>query len=76
MAGQDKNELRLAAAERYAEQRGISVEDSYRTAEFRMTWNYYVQYLETGKLSRKARKRDIEAIIGKPFSKSLCTKSA
>lgn len=76
MVAQDKNELRYSAAERYADKYGISVEDAYHSGHFRITWNDYVDYLETGKLRRGARKRDIEAITGKPFSKSVSTESA
>lgn len=76
MVAVDKNQLRYDAAERYAEKHGISTEDAYHQKDFRMTWNHYVNYLITGKLPRGARKRDIEAIIGKPFSKSFGTQSA
>lgn len=71
MVAVDNNKLRYGAAERYADAHGISTEDAYHDDDFQLVWNHYVDYLTTGKLPRGARKRDIEAIIGKPFSKSF-----
>lgn len=63
-----KNKLAWDMASNYAEQHNLpSPRESFGEAGFRSAWNYYVDYLKTGKLPRGARKRDIEAALGRKF---------
>lgn len=63
-----KNKAAWDMAVNYAEQHDLeSPKDSFQDPRFIHTWNMYVQYIKSGKLPRGERKRDIEAVLGRPF---------
>lgn len=71
-----KNKAAWDMASNYAELHGYdSPRESFHDDNFIMIWNNYVDYIKTGKLPRGARKRDIEAALGRPFSKDASKKS-
>lgn len=60
------------AAEKWAMAHNLdTTEDAFHAKNFRKAWNDYLEYVDTGKLPKGARKRDIEIILGRKFSKSI-----
>lgn len=63
------NDPRYIAAQEYADTHGISIEEAFHDDEFRITWNDYVIYSQTGKMTKGRSKRKGEKILNRPFSK-------
>lgn len=63
-----KGKVAWNMAVNYADQHNLTdPRDSFQHPDFIRTYNQYVKYIQSGVLPRGARKRDIEAVLGRQF---------